>query len=485
MSKHFRLLLLLLLPALSFQLEAQNTWSKRFAGIGTFSSPRVTDLNGDGIMDIIIGAGREEFQSCDSAVMALDGNTGELIWNISATDQIFGSAALKDISGDGVMDIFIGGRSAELICINGRSGDVIWRFTPPKSLKKEWFNFYNPQFIPDQNHDGIEDILISNGGDVLAEPYDPNRPAGQLVIFDSTNGKLISRASMPDGKETYMSVAVLPGQPEGFKNVVYGTGGETIGGNLYVAAISEIMAGDLSGSIKLDSSEKKGFIAPPVWIDINNDGIHDIIANAVDGRLLAFDGKTHQSIWKVSMPNTEAYSSIAVGKFNTDDAPDFFVSYAQGVWPNLSWSRQFMVNGLSGKTEFVDSAGYYQTSTPVVVDLNNDNINEAILSVNYHAYDENGQRTNHSLLAIVDFVEKRLVELNIRNNGHNISSTPWVGDLDQNGLLDIVYCHGTNATETYSFDGMQVNRIDTPVPIDKPIKWGAYMGSDYTGIYNK
>lgn len=44
-----------------------------------------------------------------------------------------------------------------------------------EKAKKEWFNFYNPQFIPDQNDDGKEDILVSNGGDVMAEAYDPNR----------------------------------------------------------------------------------------------------------------------------------------------------------------------------------------------------------------------------------------------------------------------------------------------------------------------
>jgi len=278
---------------------------------------------------------------------------------------------------------------------------------------------------------------------------------------------------------------VLPDQPGDFKNIIYGTGGETIGGNLFVTSIDEVMSGDLSNSIKLDSGESKGFIAPAAWVDINKDGIHDIVANSVDGRLLAYDGKTHKCIWKVGMPNTEAYSSVAIGSFNSDSIPDFFVSYAQGVWPNLYWSKQFMVNGSNGSIEFLDSVGYYQTSTPVVVDLNNDNINEALLSVNYHAYDSLQTKSNHSLLAIVDFVDKKLVELDVRNDGHNISSTPWIGDIDNNGMLDIIYCHGTNLNETYIFDGMQVNRIDTNVPIATPIKWGAYMGSNYDGIFNE
>lgn len=98
-------------------------------------------MNGDGVGDIILGAGREEFQSCDSAVIALDGQTGMLLWNVPAKEQIFGSASLKDITNDGIMDVFINGRSAALRVVDGRSCEVIWRFKVPETKKKEWFNF--------------------------------------------------------------------------------------------------------------------------------------------------------------------------------------------------------------------------------------------------------------------------------------------------------------------------------------------------------
>jgi len=133
------------------ECRAQNSWLKRLPGVGTFSSPHVADLNSDGVKDIILGVGRQEFHACDSSVIALDGMTGDLIWKVQASDQIFGSATLKDITNDGVVDVFISGRSAELIAIDGRTGHVIWRFKTPRNQKKEWYNFYNPQFIPDQN----------------------------------------------------------------------------------------------------------------------------------------------------------------------------------------------------------------------------------------------------------------------------------------------------------------------------------------------
>ena len=483
--KRIKNLIFLALVISTGNISAQESWAKMLPGIGSFSSPRVADLNNDSVGDIILGAGRAEFLACDSAVVALDGKTGELLWNVSARDQIFGSATLADITGDGIPDVFINGRSAELIAINGKSGEVIWRFIVPESDKKEWSNFYNPQFIPDQNQDGKEDILVSNGGDVLAEPYDPNRAIGHLVILDGQNGELISRAPMPDGKEIYMSVAVLPSSSPNFKNVVFGTGGETLAGNLYVCSISEIRSGNLSGAVKLDSSATKGFVAPAAWVDINNDGIHDIVANAYDGSLLAFDGKTHQAIWKVKVPGTEAYSSPAIGNFNKDKIPDFFVSYSQGVWPEISWSRQLMVNGSNGNIEYEDSLGFYQMTSAVVADLNGDGQDEVILPINTQVVNELQVKFFYNNIVAIEFTENVAVELGLQTEGSSISSTPWIGDLDNNGFLDIVYIHGTNAKQTYTFDGMRINRIDTQLPLSGKIRWGSYMGSNYNGVYNK
>jgi outer membrane protein assembly factor BamB len=466
-------------------IVAQESWTKELPGIGSFSSPRVADLNNDKVGDIILGAGREELLACDSAVIALDGKTGKMLWSVSAKDQIFGSATLKDITDDGVPDVFINGRSAELIAINGKSGEVIWRFIVPKSDKKEWFNFYNPQFIPDQNQDGREDVLVSNGGDILAEPHDPNRAVGHLVILDGRTGRLISRAPMPDGRETYMSVAVLPVDSPEFKNVVFGTGGETLPGNLFVCSISEIRSGDLSGAIKLDSSATKGFIGPATWVDINEDGIHDIVANAFDGRLLAFDGKTYQSIWKVQVTGTEAYSSPAIGNFNKDMIPDFFVSYSQGSWPDISWSKQFMVNGRNGNIEYEDSLGFYQMTSAVAADLTGDGQDEVLLPVNFQVINEYQMKFFNNNIVAIEFTENIAVELDFQSEGSSISSTPWIGDLDNNGFLDFVFLHGTNTKQTYTFDGMVINRIDTKFPVIGKIRWGSYMGSSYNGVYNK
>jgi hypothetical protein len=361
---------------------------------------------------------------------------------------------------------------------------VLWAFDTAAYADKRWFNFYNPQFIHDVDHDGQRDILVSNGGDIWVPAHNPNRATGRMVVLSSKTGKLLADADMPDGREIYMSISIDFNEKQPLKSrFIYGTGGETIRGNLYLATLEMVLNNQLKHSVLLDSSLTKGFISPPAWVDINKDGQKDMIAAAVDGRLMAYDGQSNKKLWESTIAGTEAYSSMAIGKFNSDEIPDFFVSFAQGVWPDLNWTKQAMINGANGAIEYLDSLGYYQTSSPVAVDLTEDGIEEIIMSVDYQIIDSIGIKDFYSTLYAIEFTQKEVLPIVDGLPGHNVSSTPWLGDMDKDGLLDIVYCHGTNSKKTYTFDGLRVTRLKTTFPIKRPIKWGSYMGSAYDGVY--
>ncbi len=464
---------------------AQNSWSLDLWGVGTFSSPRCIDLNLDGVMDVVFGAGREEFQSCDSAIIAVDGKNGEILWHAAAADQIFGSPIFNRINEDDIPDIIIGGRSAELFALDGNDGSLLWDFKSANEIKKPvkqgWYNFYNPQRIPDQNGDGIQDILVSNGGDVMAAPHDPDRPAGHLVILDGRHGKVLAKAKMPDDKEIYMSILVI--QESDDPLIVFGTGGETIAGNLWVCYLSEVLKEDLSGSTRLDSSESKGYIGPPAGVDINLDGFKDIVASAVDGRLMAFDGLTKHKIWEVHIPNTESYGSVAIGYFDEDKIPDFFVSYGRGVWPQMGWSIQKAVSGKDGSVFFTDSLGFYQMTTALALDVDGDGRDEILMSLNFQEVNEIFQKFFYTMLVTINFKTGAIDLIGDTYEGSNLSSTPWIGDLDHDGKVDIVHCHGSNLKHTYTFDGFRIHRISTDIPVHNSIKWGAYQGSNYDGVF--
>src|SRR4051794_17684505 len=102
-----------LFPISALKAQASQGWEAEFHGVGTHSSPRAADLNQDGVKDLIIGCSKKEFEANDTAIMAVDGATGKMLWKAAARDQMYGSAALLDINRDSVPDIIIGGRAAE------------------------------------------------------------------------------------------------------------------------------------------------------------------------------------------------------------------------------------------------------------------------------------------------------------------------------------------------------------------------------------
>ena len=80
----------------------------------TLSSPRSADLNGDNILDIVIGGGVDSTFN-NSGVMAYNGLDGSLLWKRSSRDELFGSAIFQDLTSDGIDDVIISGRSGQLL----------------------------------------------------------------------------------------------------------------------------------------------------------------------------------------------------------------------------------------------------------------------------------------------------------------------------------------------------------------------------------
>ena len=144
-----------------------------------------------------------------------------------------------------------------------------------------------------------------------------------------------------------------------------------------------------------------------------------------------------------------------------------------------------MVNGKNGQVEFIDSLGFYQNTTPVVLDWNNDGRDEILMSVNFQEIKNGFQKFFYNMLVIIDFQSLEVLQIGNVFEGNNLSSTPWIGDLDNDNNLDIIYCHGTNNRHTYTFDGIKIHRISTTLPLYKKINWGAYQGSRYDGIFYK
>ena len=362
----------------------------------TFSSPRGVDLTDNGILDIVIGGGLDGAPQ-SNGVNAINGVDGSILWNFPTEEEIFGSAKFMDITGDGIKDVFIGGRYAEFYAIDGSDGSQIWEFfpySPTVAMDSGWFNFYNPQFIPDQNSDGTPDILVANGGDHSAPAWDTMRPPGMLLILDALTGNVLAKDTMPDGEETYCSPVVI--DYGGQLHIVYGSGGENDKGGLWRTKLTDLMADNLENSTLLASDPSLGFIAPSSVADMNDDGILDIINQAYDGTIRCFDGSNNNLLWEVQNPGTESSSGPTIGNFIGDQTPDVFNVLFKGTAPSFTDFYQVLIDGATGIVEWKDSIAYMHYGSSSAVDLDLNGRDEAIVSVNYH----NGTSFSHQLLSI-------------------------------------------------------------------------------------
>jgi outer membrane protein assembly factor BamB len=467
-------------------------WSRELPGIGSQSSPRTADLNQDGTLDIVMGAGNNEGQDSRQGIIAINGLTGELLWQQASKDQVYGSASFHDINDDQVVDVFIGGRTPDFYALDGKTGNVLWKFEyhheHDSILKHARFNFNSSALVPDQNQDGHPDLLNINGGNSLAVPgQEKDRYPGVLMLFDIRTGNILAADTMPDGKESYMSPLSFndPTSKEPF--ILFGTGGETISGNLYIARLSDLMAGKLSNAKVIASEDQHGFIATPVMADITADGIRDIIAISHASTTFAIDGKSHQLLWKRKIPNTESSNSFAVGQFTDDDVPDFFTFVSKGEWPNNSGSLQVLLDGTNGEVAYMDSIGCTGFSSPVAYDADHDGVDEAIISINEfdcsQGFTETAIKEIENKLLMINFKKKSVQTIDQSKRFKNIFSTPWIGDLNQDGYLDIVNCQYFSHGGLLTFLGFTMKRIETPIRVTGEVKWGAYMGSQGNGIY--
>ncbi|KAL3856649.1 hypothetical protein ACJMK2_011377 [Sinanodonta woodiana] len=370
--------------ALDPQKQTDN-WEVRLPQHSTEANVRLVDVDGDGLLDIIaattiiseedtvkikgkLGPKDDLKEVCHSEdwlgneypcmgnLMAYRGYDGKQIWVTPCKSGMFAINCEEfDVNKDGKKDCIGAGRHAILNAFDPYKGVILWEREVGTFLRTDW-NTYLPRALPDWDGDGVPEILVVNGGAPIIPSTVHNRTAGRLIVFSGATGRQLGvrYLEIPHSKESYMSPVIYKSKT-GSSYILFGSGGETVPGmNLLYIQCSLIYR--LFDMIK-------GVMVPPVIVDVNGDGIDDIIVNSYGGWVLLLDGVNLRPIWTAEFNGMESYSTPAPGYFDNDDYLDFMMHHNVGAWPYYNSSYTTILSGKDGSKLWTLQSNLLETNS--------------------------------------------------------------------------------------------------------------------------
>ncbi len=423
------------------QLEVRILWRFR-ANDKLRCSPALADLNNDGIIDVVVG-------SKDNNVYVLSGNNGSLIWNYTAFSWIATSPVVGDINGDNKLEVIIGDGNGSIHVLSGSDGELIWRRHIGSLIAAT-------PAIGDIDGDGDIDIVVGTED-------------GVVYVLSGADGSTIWRKfiSQPVPPFVYFtgSPIIADVNADGESEIIVGVG-TALALNFSDAIL--VLRGDdgsilWSGGRRVDSSS-----CATIWAmcspstaavgDLNGDGILDIVVSDVFAHTIAFDGANGRLLWFSGTTNhskmTQEVSPVIVDIDGDGKLDVVSVSYD----PDINRNTLVAYRGADGETIWCAQFwGQIRWSSPAVVDLNRDGTPDVIVGDKY------------GKIYAVDGADGKT--LWIFYAGDCIDSPPVVGDLDNDGDLEIVFTCFDNYTYALDVPGATFPR--------NRVYWGVFMGNPH------
>jgi hypothetical protein len=445
---------------------------------GWYSSPAVTDLDGDGTAEIVWG-------SYD--VVALNGSDGSLQWRAPGNNKrVWPGVAIADLTGDGTQEVVVG-RSSDELTVYNRDGSVAWSRNP------FGLGELRTLAVDDLENDGRREIVVGRAG---------NGSTKQLNVFEADGSVRSGWPARRDGEPGYgwgmynQNVAVADLDGDGNKELFgptdthYITGLDRNGNQLRVNTLygpkrqfwSEVgvhvdQAADLRGYANCGTEHRPNFAnSAPAAADLDGDGTQELIVIGnvyncatdpyTDLYYTPFVFKADRTRWSGA-----GFDWTAVPPPGTASAPlsqDYTV--IESVAPNAvpadldgDGRKEILYPSYDGrlhavwldKTEHgswpytVPGPGINFASEPAVVDLDGDGKAEVIIT----SWAEKNRKTNGQLHVLDSQGNPRfVVDLPAPKGGtwNGGLAAPTIANIDSDADIEVVL--GTVASGVVAYD---------------------------------
>ena len=362
------------LPAGVSPFEPAVEWSRPLLAPGLEGSTALCDLDGDGRLEMITGIATEVQPRIYTRVS--DALTGVEKWTSAPGDGGFAYPYCVDVNDDGVLDVLVAGRLGAVLALSGVDGHKLWSLGGGAGPAIRG-NVYS--VVADDP--GSRLLFTTSGGNVLGPEITPDqRNPGALYAFDRT-GTVVARWAEPAQREVFSSAAIVA-RRDGTRRIAFGSGGETLPGQLFILDFDEARA-EFSLVSQIPSGCPEGGIVPsPTMGDLDGDGEPEVVASDYCGVTVAarLDGTV---LWRDQA--TILFSS-ANPLFVDLDRDGVFDVVAAFTTLNMSKPATFAqvhseivaIHGATGRRLWSHEFAGGAFSSPLAVDLDGDGAEEVI-----------------------------------------------------------------------------------------------------------
>lgn len=456
----------------------------------TQSSPDLTDLDRDGVADIVFGSGVDRVRPEQSGyvfsqepavpgyVTAISGATNEVLWNAANPGEAHTTPRFVHVDGDGVPDVIMGGREGAFSAFSGVDGSILWRVDPSAVAETPVpYNFFTPAVIRDVDDDGVEDLVVVYSGDDTRLPGEPRDP-GYVVVLSGADGSTLAAHRTPDRKESYSAIITYR-RADGSEWIVFGTGGETDAGAAFRAPVASLLDGSFDDRAqRVVPAGGKGLIAPATIVELTGDEEPDLALSTFGGRLMVVDGASAEVVWdEQPAENEEAYHQAAAARIG-DGRLGLVVSRGIGVFPRYAGSVHRLYDASDGSLLYEYKDTRYPGGAPLAVDLDGDDVDEVLFFSQQYPFGEGGR------IHVLQIGSEQLITHEVPTN---LASTPRIADLRGSGSMELIVPTWRIAPSEGTPDWRDLQwrllRLDLSAPEPASISWGGYMGTSTDGHY--